>query len=134
MSSCLVCSKTPKRKSYKYCSNKCQRDHQYLTYISEWKNGTRKFETKNVSHYLRRYLIETYGERCSICGWNKIHPLTGKIPLEVDHKDSNSNNNSEDNLRLLCPNCHSLTPNFRNLNKGNGRSWRLNKKFIEKTA
>lgn len=30
-------------------------------------------------------------------------------------------NNSEDNLDLICPNCHSLTPTYRALNIGNGR-------------
>jgi 5-methylcytosine-specific restriction endonuclease McrA len=42
-------------------------------------------------------------------------------------RDGNSENNLEENLRLLCPNCHSLSPNFRNLNKGYGRKWRVNK-------
>lgn len=125
MSFCLECGKTPKRNSYKYCSNICQRSFEYHTYISEWKEGKRIFNTKNVSRFIKRYLKETFGEKCSICGWQQKHPVTGNVPLEVDHKDSNPSNNSIDNMRLLCPNCHSLTPNFRNLNKGKGRSWRL---------
>ncbi len=71
-----------------------------------------------------RFLLEKHGERCSRCGWNKKNTNTGKVPLEVDHIDGIADNNSEDNLRLLCPNCHALTPNFRNLNKGKGREWR----------
>jgi len=39
------------------------------------------------------------------------------IPLELDHIDGNHQNNALDNLRLLCPNCHSLTPTFRGKNK-----------------
>lgn len=58
------------------------------------------------------------------CGWNQRHSITHRIPLEIDHIDGNANNNNEDNLRLLCPNCHSLTPHFRNLNRGHGRAWR----------
>lgn len=61
----------------------------------------------------------------SVCGWNKINPVTKVVPLEIDHIDGNSENNKEENLRLICPNCHSLTSSFRNLNKGKGRGWRL---------
>jgi len=34
----------------------------------------------------------------------------------MHHKDGNRSNNKEDNLELLCPNCHSLTDNFGILN------------------
>jgi Zn finger protein HypA/HybF involved in hydrogenase expression len=76
-------------------------------------------------------MIENGGEKCSMCGWNKKHSITGHVPLEIDHIDGNSQNNIESNLRILCPNCHSLTPYFRNLNKGNGRKWRIEKYHIE---
>lgn len=44
------------------------------------------------------------------------------IPLELDHKDGNPKNNSLDNLRLLCPNCHALTSNYRGKNKRKSQS------------
>ena len=100
-------------------------------YIIEWKrgkkSGQRGIVTKNISKYIKRYLIEKYGEACIVCGWSKKHHMTGKVPLEIDHKDGNSENNKENNLRILCPNCHSLTSTFKNLNKGYGRMWRKNK-------
>lgn len=78
---------------------------------------------------VRKYLMVKYGNKCSIvdCGWSKINQTTGKIPLQVDHIDGDYKNNIEENLRLLCPNCHcpnchSLTPTFGFLNKGCGRS------------
>lgn len=74
--------------------------------------------------HLKRYLVGTRGEFCSLCGWNTKHPITHKVPLEIDHINGNAEDNQEDNLRLVCPNCHSLSSNFRNLNKGKGRSWR----------
>lgn len=47
-------------------------------------------------------------EECGISEWN------GKpIMCEMDHIDGNSNNHSLDNLRILCPNCHSQTETFR---------------------
>ena len=42
--------------------------------------------------------------------------FTNKIPLELHHKDGDYRNNNEDNLELLCPNCHSLTSNYCYLN------------------
>jgi 5-methylcytosine-specific restriction endonuclease McrA len=65
-------------------------------------------------------LLEKNNYSCSECGWNKINPKTGKSPLEIDHIDGDCSNNKEENLRVLCPNCHSLTPTWKALNKGNG--------------
>ena len=83
-------------------------------YIKRWKqgleNGNRGIIAKTLSKHIKRYLLEKYGQRCSLCGWEKIHPITQIVPVEIDH---------------ICPNCHTLTPSFRNLNKGKGRNWRL---------
>lgn len=128
-SRCLSCGEAPRRESYKYCSNQCQKDYEYKAYIRGWKNGqaggNRGIITKILSRHIKRYLKEKYKDECSLCGWNKRHPITGVIPIEIDHIDGDSENNKEENLRLICPNCHSLTSNFRNLNRGKGRSWRL---------
>jgi predicted HNH restriction endonuclease len=131
MKSCLTCKKSLTPRQKKYCSNQCQADHQYQIYIRKWKegkvDGSRGIQTRNISRNLKRYLIEKYGEECSECRWNKKHPLSGHSPLEVDHVDGNSENNTENNLRLLCPNCHSLTTTYKNHNQGKGRVWRKQK-------
>ena len=44
--------------------------------------------------------------------------------LELEHKNGNSNDNSLENVCLVCPNCHSQTPTYKGRNKGNGRYMR----------
>jgi len=71
---------------------------------------------------IKRYLIKKYGDKCMICGWNEKNVVTGRCPIELEHIDGNSENNNLNNLKLLCPNCHSLTETFKALNRGNGTS------------
>lgn len=80
---------------------------------------TKKGKLGGLSSYIRRYLFEKYNYKCAKCDWAKINPYSNTIPLEIEHIDGNSQNNSENNLVLLCPNCHSLTSTYRGLNKGN---------------
>lgn len=65
--------------------------------------------------------------KCSACGGDKKHPLMDHSPLEIEHIDGNADNNKEENLTLLCPNCHALSPYYKNLNRGKGRRWRMDK-------
>mgnify|MGYP001563195707 CR=1 FL=1 len=131
MTQCLNCQKPLFGYQHKYCSNLCQSKYQYKKYVKLWKNGlvngSRGVSAKNISHHLARYLSEKFGEKCTLCGWNKVNPLTGRVPLEIDHINGNSDDNMESNLRLICPNCHSLSSTYRNLNKGHGRAWRTEK-------
>lgn len=126
--SSLVCKNCgialAKRWQQKYCSNQCQADARYETFKKMWLKDKKEIITKNISGHIKRYLVEKFGEQCSACGWSKKHPITCRVPVEVDHTDGNASNNDLNNVRLLCPNCHALTPSFRNLNKGKGRTWR----------
>lgn len=58
---------------------------------------------------LNQKLIAKRGRRCEQCGIT--HWLDQPINLEVHHIDFNHQNDNEENLILLCPNCHSYTEN-----------------------
>ncbi|MER6151497.1 HNH endonuclease signature motif containing protein [Streptomyces hirsutus] len=56
-------------------------------------------------------------EQCTLCGTGSV--WRGRsLPLEVDHVDGDWRNNRIENLRFLCPNCHSTTDNYRGRGKG----------------
>jgi 5-methylcytosine-specific restriction endonuclease McrA len=75
-------------------------------------------ESSFQSHKLKRRLFAEHvlTEKCSMCGWNKAAP-DGRIPLELDHINGDRHDNRIENLRILCPNCHSLQPTHRGKNK-----------------
>lgn len=111
--SCGVDAKYGYSKLNKFCSNICQGAFKWLT---ETVPRIERGECGETST-LRKYLIEKHGECCTECGITNIwqsKPLT----LHVDHIDGNSDNNATDNLRLLCPNCHSQTDTWGS--KGHG--------------
>lgn len=122
---CENCGVELNRHQYKYCSNRCQSENQYREQIDEWKRGEKdglKGEY-GLSAYIRRYMFEKSSNKCMKCGWGVVNPYTGNTPLEVHHKDGDYKNNTEENLELLCPNCHSLTATYKALNN-NGRKQR----------
>jgi len=113
---CLNCgeeSKTGRSKTNKYCSNKCQKEYEYKQRILEWK------QTGSIGKGTAKKYLAEQKEGCYTCG---ITEWNGKeIVLELEHVDGDSSNNAEENLSLICPNCHSQTSTYKNRNKGNGR-------------
>lgn len=74
-------------------------------------------DSRYSSHKLRQRLIEENikEHKCECCGLNEW--LGEPIPLELEHVDGNHYNNTLENLKILCPNCHAKTPTYRGKNK-----------------
>lgn len=62
--------------------------------------------------HIKNFLLDSgYIEyQCIVCNINEWHG--NKLSLELDHINGINNDNRIENLRLLCPNCHSLTNTF----------------------
>ncbi len=89
---CPVCSskfKTQPRKENEQitCSRACSNTH---------------FRTKDGSGSYRERALKHYGYSCQKCGFSNL------LALEVHHRDKDRNNNSINNLAVLCANCHRI--------------------------
>lgn len=118
-----------------FCSCRCQHEYQYNENINKWKSGEIDGVSNgySVASFIRRYLFEKYNNSCQMCGWDEVNPYSGKVPLQIHHIDGDCTNNKEENLQLLCPNCHSLTENYGSRNKSatKGRNQYFTKKARE---
>lgn len=114
---CLNCGKEIKQGNF--CNNTCYGKYKAKQYIERWK---RKEENGLSGNYqiitaVRDYIFEKNENKCECCGKNYINPYTNLSVLQIHHRDGDCTNNSEENLQLLCPNCHAMTENFGRRNK-----------------
>ncbi len=124
---CLNCGKEgryfPDTSRGKFCSAQCHADHRFMTeVVPRVANG------RGSRRAIKRWLVVERGYECEICGiadWQRK-----ELALELDHIDGNSDNNKPENVRFLCPNCHSQTPtsgsrNFKNTKRNKyQRHWK----------
>ncbi len=102
---------------YRFCSRTCKDTAQRMDGVKAIQPphyGTAKFN-KDV-------IIRQRGRACETCRCTEW--MGQPVPLDLDHTDGNTDNNLDENLRLLCPNCHAQTPTFCGRNLGKGRKSR----------
>lgn len=109
---CDYCGKEFKRlkslvkDTFNYCSRECGNKHknQLRLEAGKWNNS-------KTSYRIRA--LKKHPHKCIVCGWDEDDRI-----LEVHHIDENRENNSIDNLCILCPTCHrKITLGFYELTK-----------------
>lgn len=105
----LDISKMEENRSKLYARN-AKKTHEMIKYdLQDILSGKYPYYSSyNLAKRLVKEGIKEY--KCEICGiseWNDK-----PISLQLDHKDGNHQNNCLENLRLLCPNCHSQTDTY----------------------
>lgn len=131
MWTCRFCSKLfrkGKNSNGFYCSNRCQADEKVKFIVDKYLNDScfENFYDKSEQprNAIRMHFIKVSGCKCSSCGWDKKYKDNIYPVLEIDHADGDWKNCDPSNVRVLCPNCHSLTDTYKNRNKGRGREYR----------
>ena len=73
-------------------------------------------ENSSYRHIRRRFFDDKIVEyKCSVCNllptWNNL-----SLNLQLDHINGNRYDNRKENLRWICPNCHTQTKTFSSKN------------------
>ncbi len=121
---CLECGNKKPSVKYKFCGKSC--------YLLHKKNLNKSKVSEGFIvgwRSIRKYLLETVGkcQECGIFKWNNK-----PISLECDHIDGDRSNNTLENAKLLCPNCHSQTSTYRIKNRDNPKGKKVREKRYRK--
>ena len=116
---------TVKSGKNKFCNARCMGEYNRKQSVINWLSGNVvgwTGEARNLKRFIREYLKESRGSGCLKCGWDEKHPVDGNSLTEINHIDGDAENCHPDNLEILCPNCHSMTHNYKARNKDSKRN------------
>lgn len=96
--------------------NKMTKEHLFECYLTD------KPSRRTCNNNIKNWLFDL-GIKEKICDNCKCDDewMNQKLVLQLDHIDGNNSNNKIENLRILCPNCHSQTHNYAGRKNKNGR-------------
>ncbi|MGB7339067.1 MAG: HNH endonuclease signature motif containing protein [Phototrophicaceae bacterium] len=115
---CAYCEGVKETRQNKYC-NSCIEANVYSTKKTA-------LEEAMSDRVRKRLLIESRGYQCESCGLAEW--LGDPIALELDHIDGDPDNNDEQNLRVICPNCHAKTETYKGANSGNSSRHKMRRR------
>lgn len=113
---CINCQKETHNKYF--CSMLCKNEFSKKTTKEKIEKGKNSSKKSVDVRTIKRYIIETKGHKCEICGTSEW--MGQKVPLVLDHIDGHHENWTYTNLRIICPNCDHQTSTFGSKNFGNG--------------
>ena len=109
-----------------YCCHECWAEATKKKAIDDWKSGKISGHDSRfkIRKSLREYILESRGCKCEKCGFSGVNPYTGKSILQLHHRNGDAADTREENIEVLCPNCHAMTENFGSRNKSSVRKYR----------
>ena len=122
---CSYCSAEfdyyPSQQSGRYCSNSCQHRLRRKELVESGQSKDHRS--------VREYLIERNIYECVMCG-NTGQWQGKELTLQLDHIDGNSKNNQLNNVRWVCPNCHTQTDTWGHGNISDANRHKLSTKGL----
>lgn len=101
----------------KCCSNQCRLEYAWTQKYDKVMQD-RGWKPNVTNNTIRNWFIKFYGNNCMLCGVDADNWQGKPITLIVDHINGDCQNQSLDNVRIVCPNCDSQLDTYKAKNKG----------------